>query len=140
MVWPCGARCRRASVPTNVAHAAGTRLVLGLVELALLPTQHVYDGPGTSWDWVRRLGGVSVPAAKLSLLAYVVAFAGMALALRWMTSASVTPRHALPGPLSVARVPFRHLSSKDTHLNISGEEVQAWCCRCSSSSRLRRTS
>ena len=58
-----------------------------MVELALLPTQHIYDGPGTSWDWVRRFGGISAPAAKLSLLAYVVAFACMALALRWMTSA-----------------------------------------------------
>ena len=71
------------------------------MELALLPTQHVYDGPGTSWDWVRRLGGVSAPAAKLSLLAYVVAFAGMALALRWMTSAATAPRHELPAPATL---------------------------------------
>jgi hypothetical protein len=61
-----------------------------MVELALLPTQHIYDGPGTSWDWVRRFGGVSAPTAKLSLLAYVVAFTCMALALRWMTSAHLT--------------------------------------------------
>ena len=66
-----------------------------MVELALLPTQHIYDGPGTSWDWVRRFGGVSAPAAKLSLLAYVVAFACMALALRWMTSAHLTLRLCL---------------------------------------------
>jgi len=113
--------------------------VLGLLELALLPTQHVYDGPGTSWDWVRRLGGVSAPAAKLSLLAYVVAFAGMALALRWMTSAAVTPRHVLPVFHKLRRVCTAGFASSDsamTLLTICGEEVQAWCCRCSNSSRL----
>ena len=111
--------------PTNdVCHAAGTQLVLGLVELALLPTQHVYDGPGTSWDWIRRLGGVSAPAAKLSLLAYVVAFASMALALRWMTSAADKPRPVLPVSSSsrVSAYPgFCHHRHAMTPLNIIGE-------------------
>ena len=93
-----------------LANAAGTRLVLGLVELALLPTQHVYDGPGTSWDWIRRFGGVSAPAAKLSLLAYVLAFAGMALTLRWMTSAHIAPQ---PSGACLLSCPLRSASYPD---------------------------
>lgn len=58
---------------------------MGLLELALLPVQHIYEGPGSSWQWLARIGGEEAPLAKLSLLCFVTAFLGMALALRWMS-------------------------------------------------------
>lgn len=32
-------------------------------QVALLPTQKIYGGPGTSWDWLARFGGAAAAAS-----------------------------------------------------------------------------
>ena len=41
---------------SGVCPAASLRLLLWVVQLLLLPTQQVYDGPGTSWAWLGLFG------------------------------------------------------------------------------------
>jgi hypothetical protein len=67
------------------------RLVVWALDAVLLPTQKIYDGPGTSLHWLRRFGAGQCPASTASLLAFVGALAGAALALRWMTGAASRP-------------------------------------------------
>lgn len=60
-------------------------MLVGVLELALLSVQHIYDGAPLSWDWLLRVGKTGSPLARLSLLSFYTAFVGMALALSWMT-------------------------------------------------------
>lgn len=52
-------RCQAARLRVCFCRAASTRLAVWAGQIVLLPTQHIYGGPGTSWDWLSRFGGGS---------------------------------------------------------------------------------
>lgn len=59
-------------------------MVVGVLELALLSVQHIYDGLPMAWDWPLCHSKTVSPLARLSLLSFYTAFISMATALRWM--------------------------------------------------------
>lgn len=70
---------------TVPATTASLRLLLWVVQLLLLPTQQVYDGPGTSWDWLGLFGEKGCSLSMVSTLLFWVGLLSAAGALRWMT-------------------------------------------------------
>lgn len=70
---------------SGVCPAASLRLLLWVVQLLLLPTQQVYDGPGTSWDWLGLFGEKGCSLSMVSTLLFWVGLLSAAGALRWMT-------------------------------------------------------
>lgn len=67
------------------ATTAFLRLLLWLAELVLLPSQKIWDGPGTSWDWLRIFGAQDCHAGMLSSILFWLGTASAVLALCWMT-------------------------------------------------------
>ena len=61
------------------------RLLLWLAELILLPSQKIWDGPGTSWEWLRIFGADGCHAGVLSSVLFWLGALAAALALSWMT-------------------------------------------------------
>ena len=51
----------------------------------LLPSQEIWDGPGTSWDWLRMFGAQGCFAGMLSSVLFWLAVTCAVLALCWMT-------------------------------------------------------
>ena len=70
---------------TMMLNAAFLRLLLWLAELVLLPSQKIWDGPGTSWDWLRIFGAQGCQAGVLSSILFWLGTASAASALCWMT-------------------------------------------------------
>lgn len=68
--------------------AASLRLVLWLMELILLPSQKIWDGPGTAWDWLSIFGTGHCHAGMLSGCLFWLAAAGAVSALCWTTGVS----------------------------------------------------
>ena len=62
-------------VLTHVGTAVGMRLALWSLQVALLPTQKVWDGPGTSWHWLAMFGAGTCPINIASLLFFLASFA-----------------------------------------------------------------
>ena len=79
---------------SDVCPAASLRLLLWVVQLLLLPTQQVYDGPGTSWDWLGLFGEKGCSWSVASTLLFWVGLLGAAGALRWMTGGLPLEREA----------------------------------------------
>lgn len=69
--------------------AAFLRLLLWLAELLLLPSQKIWDGPGTSWDWLRIFGAQGCHAGMLSSILFWLGTASAVLALCWMTGVAI---------------------------------------------------
>lgn len=67
------------------ATTAFLRLLLWLAELILLPSQKIWDGPGTSWDWLRIFGAQGCHAGMVSSILFWLGTASAVLALCWMT-------------------------------------------------------
>lgn len=61
------------------------RLSLWVAELLLLPSQEIWDGPGTSWDWLRIFGAQGCYVGMLSSILFWIAITSAVLALYWMT-------------------------------------------------------
>lgn len=57
------------------AVAVALRLGVWGVQVGLLPTQTVWDGPGTSLRWVGMFAAGTCPASTLSLTLFLAAFA-----------------------------------------------------------------
>ncbi|KAK9803984.1 hypothetical protein WJX72_010372 [[Myrmecia] bisecta] len=64
---------------------AGLRICLWVLETLLLPSQQVWDGPGTSLHWLRMFGVGKCPLSSASHLAFLACWALAALSLRWMS-------------------------------------------------------
>ncbi|KAK9803983.1 hypothetical protein WJX72_010372 [[Myrmecia] bisecta] len=67
------------------ATTAGLRICLWVLETLLLPSQQVWDGPGTSLHWLRMFGVGKCPLSSASHLAFLACWALAALSLRWMS-------------------------------------------------------
>ena len=73
-----------------IVDAAFLRLLLWLAELILLPSQKIWDGPGTSWDWLRIFGAQGCHAGMVSSILFWLGTASAVLALCWMTGQPVS--------------------------------------------------
>ena len=65
--------------------AVTLRVLCWLLLLALLPTQKIYSGPGTSLDWTELFAIKFSLWNSGSLLLFVLSFAFSAACLRWMS-------------------------------------------------------
>ena len=65
--------------------AAVLRSMMWIAELVLLPSQEIWDGPGTSWDWLRIFGSQDCFAGMLSSMLFWMGAASAVLALSWMS-------------------------------------------------------
>ena len=86
---------------SGVCPAASLRLLLWAVQLLLLPTQQVYDGPGTSWDWLGLFGEKGCSLSVVSTLLFWVGLLSAAGALRWMTGGFPFQQEAAAALLAV---------------------------------------
>lgn len=55
-------------------HAVIVRLSLWGLLVVLLPTQKVWDGPGTSLHWLTMFGAGACPASIASVLLFLTSF------------------------------------------------------------------
>ena len=75
--------------------AAFLRLLVWLAELILLPSQQIWDGPGTSWDWLRIFGAQGCHAGMVSSILFWLGTASAVLALCWMTGQPILYLYSL---------------------------------------------
>ena len=98
-VVPCSSDaavlCYTSCQISQIGVAAFLRLFLWLAELILLPSQKIWDGPGTSWDWLRIFGAQGCHAGMISSALFWLGTASAVVALCWMTGQPIFCLYAL---------------------------------------------